>query len=356
MKNINIDISIANNFFIKGKPISINQHGNGHINNTTIITTDQNIKYILQRINDAFDVNKLMDNINAITSFLALKSDSPDRQMKLIHTIDDKNYYSDATGNYRMFSFVEDSICLDAPKDENDFYQSALAFGEFQKLLEDFPAKTLFEPIKDFHNTPNRYKLLKEAISKNLSGRADFVKEEIDFALQREEFAGTLEKLKNDGELPIRVTHNDTKLNNVLFDKNDRKAICVIDLDTVMPGLSLYDFGDAIRFGASTSSEDEHDLSKVTIDLGMFRAFTKGYINSCNLTDNELKYLVHGAIIITLECGVRFLTDYIDGDLYFKTTYDEQNLARCRTQFKLVSEMEKNFDKLQQIVKEECKK
>ena len=354
MKDDNLNI-IANKFMIEGRIDTIMPFGNGHINNTFLVTTS-NKRYILQRISDAFDVTLLMKNIDAVTSFMALKSDNPDRQMKLIHTSDNKNYYSDESGNYRMYTFVEGSICLEAPESTNDFYESALAFGNFQKMLEDFPAETLFEPIKDFHNTPNRYKIFKETILKDKMDRVKEVKEEIDFALSREKEAGILQNLRDTGKLPTRVTHNDTKLNNVLFDKDTRKSLCVIDLDTVMPGLSLYDFGDAIRFGAATAKEDEKDLSKMTVNLDMFRAFTRGYLQSCNLTDEEIENIVLGAKTMTLECGVRFLTDYLDGDNYFRTSYAGQNLDRCRTQFKLVGEIEKNTEKMGKIVKEELSK
>ncbi|MBQ9354580.1 MAG: aminoglycoside phosphotransferase family protein [Clostridia bacterium] len=354
MKDDNLNI-IANKFMIEGRIDTIMPFGNGHINNTFLVTTS-NKRYILQRISDAFDVTLLMKNIDAVTSFMALKSDNPDRQMKLIHTSDNKNYYSDESGNYRMYTFVEGSICLEAPESTNDFYESALAFGNFQKMLEDFPAETLFEPIKDFHNTPNRYKIFKETILKDKMDRVKEVKEEIDFALSREKEAGILQNLRDTGKLPTRVTHNDTKLNNVLFDKDTRKSLCVIDLDTVMPGLSLYDFGDAIRFGAATAKEDEKDLSKMTINLDMFRAFTRGYLQSCNLTGEEIENIVLGSKTMTLECGVRFLTDYLDGDNYFRTSYAGQNLDRCRTQFKLVGEIEKNTEKMGKIVKEELSK
>ena len=354
MKDDNLNI-IANKFTIEGLIDTIEPFGNGHINNTFLVTTS-NKRYILQRISDAFDVTLLMKNIDAVTSFMALKSDNPDRQMKLIHTSDNKNYYSDESGNYRMYTFVEGSICLEAPESTNDFYESALAFGSFQKMLEDFPAETLFEPIKDFHNTPNRYKIFKETILKDKMDRVKEVKEEIDFALSREKEAGILQNLRDTGKLPTRVTHNDTKLNNVLFDKDTRKSLCVIDLDTVMPGLSLYDFGDAIRFGAATAKEDEKDLSKMTINLDMFRAFTRGYLQSCNLTGEEIENIVLGSKTMTLECGVRFLTDYLDGDNYFRTSYAGQNLDRCRTQFKLVGEIEKNTEKMKEIVKEELSK
>lgn len=350
------NISIVKNFIIDGNPINIVPYGNGHINNTYLVTTDSGKRYILQKVSDAFEIHNLMKNIDAVTSFMALKADNPERQMQLIHTTANENFYSIEGDNYRMFNFVENSICLDAPDSPEDFYESAVSFGKFQKLLEDFPATTLTEPIKNFHNTPDRFRIFKETVAADKVGRASGVRTEIDFALAHEEIGGILQSLRDSGKLPVRVTHNDTKLNNVLFDKDTRKSLCVIDLDTVMPGLSLYDFGDAIRFGAATAKEDEKDLSKMTIDLDMFRAFTKGYISSCNLTDNEIDCLVLGAITMTLECGVRFLTDYLDGDNYFRTSYEGQNLDRCRTQFKLVSEMENRREEMEQIVKEEVSK
>jgi len=351
--NNEVLFSIANNFMLEGKVLSIKPTGNGHINNTYLVETDFPKKYILQKVSNAFDIKLLMKNIDAVTSFMALKADNPERQMRLIHTKKDKNYYKHELGNYRVFTFVEDSICLDAPETTGDFFESAVAFGTFQRLLEDFPANTLSEPIKNFHNTIDRYRIFKETLEKNKMNRAKDVEKEIEFALSYEVEGSILQTLRNNGVIPVRVTHNDTKLNNVLFDKFTRKSLCAIDLDTVMPGLSVYDFGDAIRFGAATAAEDEKDLSKMTVNLDMFRAFTRGYVSSCNLCKEEIDNLVLGAITMTLECGVRFLTDYLDGDNYFRISYEGQNLDRCRTQFKLVSEMEKNKEIMEKIVLEE---
>jgi len=345
--------TISENFLLDGNAKTINPTGNGHINNTYLVITDSDKRYILQKVSDAFDIDLLMKNIDAVTSFMALKSENPERQMRLIHTKKDENYLAHETGNYRVFTFVENSICLEAPETTDDFYESAVAFGTFQKLLEEFPAKTLFEPIKNFHNTIDRYRIFKEALSADKCDRAKEVKDEIEFALLRENEAGILQRMIESDEIPVRVTHNDTKLNNVLFDKFTRKAICAIDLDTVMPGLSVFDFGDAIRFGAATATEDEKDLTKMTVNLDMFRAFTRGYVSTCNLTEKEIDNLVQGTKTITLELGVRFLTDYLDGDNYFHTSYEGQNLDRCRTQFKLVSEMERLETEMKKIVIEE---
>lgn len=330
-------------FDIDGIPISIERYGCGHINTTYLVKTDKEKRYILQRISDAFDVNILMNNISAVLDFLSKNIDDDRGYMTLVKTLDGNDFYSDSTGNYRVYEFVEGSICLQSAELPNDFYECAVAFGKFQKMLENFPAETLGEPLKNFHNTIDRYRLFKEAIENDIMGRAKLVKQEIDFALSHEEDGSILQRMKESGELPTRVTHNDTKLNNVLLDEKTHKALCVIDLDTVMPGLAAYDFGDSIRFGAATAAEDEKDLSKMTIDLNLYHTFAKGFLESCDLTEKEIETLPLGAITMTLECGVRFLTDYLNGDTYFVTHYESQNLDRCRTQFKLVSEMKKHF-------------
>jgi hypothetical protein len=229
-----------------------------------------------------------------------------------------------------------------------DFRESGAAFGNFQNQLANFPASTLFETIPRFHDTPNRYKNFKEVLKSDPLGRAKSAEREIDFVLEREEYAGTLMKLLESNEIPLRVTHNDTKLNNVLFDRESRRAVCVIDLDTVMPGLSVNDFGDSVRFGASTAAEDETDLSKVNFSLELYNEYADGFLSACgdSLTQIELLHLRDGAKMMTLECGVRFLADYIAGDVYFKIYRDSHNLDRCRTQFKLVHEMEEKWDKM----------
>ena len=274
--------------------------------------------------------------------------------LNLIDDLDGCSYYRDETGYYRVYDYVEGTICLQAPESNDDFYQSAAAFGAFQKLMQNFPAEELHETIPDFHNTVNRYRIFRETVSRDPLGRAAGVSEEIRFALDREKGAGELCRLRQNGTLPLRVTHNDTKLNNVLLDEKTRKARCVIDLDTVMPGLAAYDFGDAIRFGAATAAEDERDLSRMTLDLERFRIFTRGYLEyGPDFSEKEIETFPLGAIIMTLECGVRFLTDYLDGDRYFAIRRDGQNLDRARTQFKLVSEMEKHLDEMRRIVREE---
>ena len=233
-----------------------------------------------------------------------------------------------------------------------DFYDSGVAFGNFQKMLADYPAKTLHETIPNFHNTPSRFRDFQKAVQEDKMGRAASAQEEIAFALARENDTKVLTDLLKAGELPLRVTHNDTKLNNILFDENTKKAICIIDLDTVMPGLSHYDFGDSIRFGASTGAEDEKDLSKIEMDLALFEAFTKGYLEGCggSLTEKEIEMLPMGAKLMTYECGIRFLADYLEGDVYFKIHREGHNLDRARTQFKLVKDMEDKWTEMAAIV------
>ena len=237
-------------------------------------------------------------------------------------------------------------------KDEEDFYQSAVAFGHFQRLLADYPAETLHETIVNFHNTVDRLDKFKTAVEKDICHRVADVEKEIQFVLDRTELAHVLCDMQDQGKLPLRVTHNDTKLNNIMIDNATGKAICVIDLDTVMPGLSVNDFGDSIRFGASTGAEDEKDLTKVSCDLHLYEVYVKGFIEECGdaLTETELDMLPMGAILMTFECGMRFLTDYLEGDHYFKIHREGHNLDRCRTQFKLVKDMEEKLSRMKEIV------
>lgn len=345
-------IVTAEHFQLDGKPVSVCSYGNGHINRTWLVTTETGRRYILQRISEAFDIPALMKNVEAITGHLAKKVQDPRESLHLIPTVEGDSYYQDESGNYRVLDFVDNSICLEMPESAEDFYQCAVAFGIFQQQLADFPAETLFESIPDFHNTIKRFRTLHEVVERDILGRACEVQKEIDFAFVREEECGCLHRMRLSGEMPLRVTHNDTKINNILLDKDTRKPLCVLDLDTVMPGLSVYDFGDAIRSGAGTAMEDETDLSKMTIDLEMFRAFTRGFLEACQLTDEEVRQLPMGAKIMTMETGIRFLGDYIDGDHYFAIHRPGHNKDRCRTQLKLVAEMEAHWDELKEIVDE----
>ena len=348
-------VKAAYAFKLNGEPVSCEACGHGHINSTVKIETDTGAEYVLQRINKYVfkDPVRLMGNISAVTEYLRERVTDPRMALHFIPTHDGQFYHVDEQGEYwRMYDFVG-GFCLDMPETKEDFYQSALAFGRFQSMLAEFPADTLFETIPEFHNTIDRYRQFKEVLQKDPCGRLAGVKAEVDFLLAREEVGGTLQRMRESGELPLRVTHNDTKLNNVLLDRKTRKSLCVLDLDTVMPGLSLYDFGDSIRFGAATAAEDEKNLSKMTMDLEMFAVYTKGYMEACpTLTDKEVEMMPMGALLMTLECGMRFLADYIDGDHYFRTDYPEHNLDRARTQLKLVADMENKWEVMNRIVAE----
>lgn len=346
---------ILNNFQLDASAVSCERYGCGHINETYLVVTQQGTRYILQKINHHIfkNVPALMENIAAVTGYLARQTDDPRRVLTLVPAVDGKAYFQSEDGSYwRVYVFVEQALCLQLPETPMDFYESAVAFGNFQQMLKDFPADTLCEVIPNFHNTVDRYRIFREVLAKDPMGRAKEVASEIDFVLKREEEAGTLVHLLESGKLPLRVTHNDTKLNNVMLDEETRTALCVIDLDTVMPGLSLYDFGDSIRFGAASAAEDEQDLSKMEMRLELFEIYAKGFLQACpGLTDMERQMLPMGAKLMTLECGVRFLTDYLDGDHYFATHRPGHNLDRARTQFKLVADMESKWEQMQQIIR-----
>lgn len=358
-----IDNAIAA-FRLAGIPRSVNPHGNGHINDTYLVICDDagNVKkYILQRMNHSIFRNPqaLMENVAGVTSYLQEKirerNGDPDREtLSVIKTKDGKNYFEDSLHNFwRVFPFIEDTYCLEKVENAGDFYDCAQAFGSFQRQLADYPAETLHETIPLFHHTPSRFQTFQKAVREDPLGRADSVREEINFALAREADTHVLTDLLEKGELPLRVTHNDTKLNNILFDTVTKKALCIIDLDTVMPGLSLYDFGDAIRTGANTGAEDETDLSKIGLDLSLFETFTDGFLTGCagSLTPLEIELLSMGAKLMTYECGIRFLADYLVGDVYFKIHREHHNLDRARTQFKLVADMEAKREEMAKIVR-----
>lgn len=279
----------------------------------------------------------------------------PDREtLNVIPTADGKAYYLDSEGEYwRAYKFITDAVCLEKVEKPEDFYESAVSFGNFQRLLADYPAETLHETIVDFHNTKKRFATFKKAVEEDIMGRAASVQEEIKFVLDREDVANCFTDMLEKGELPLRVTHNDTKLNNIMMDNKTGKGICVIDLDTVMPGLAMNDFGDSIRFGASTGAEDEKDLDKIWCDMELFDIYAKGFMEGCagKLTQKEVELMPMGAKVMTYECGMRFLTDYLQGDTYFKIHRPEHNLDRCRTQFKLVADMEAKWDTMNEIIK-----
>ena len=337
----------------------VNEYGNGHINNTYLVKPD---KYILQKINTNIfcDPDSLMENIVQVTEFLKDKiakdnGDTKRETLTVVKTSDDKNFLKiDSKNCFRCYEFVSDTVTLEVADNPNQLYEAAKGFAKFQKRLADFPAHKLAETIKDFHNTPKRYENLVKAIEEDAVGRADSVREEIEFAMSQKDWISSVVDGLNDGSIPLRVTHNDTKINNVLFDKDSGEAICVIDLDTVMPGSLLYDFGDALRIGAASAAEDETDLSKVNFMMDYFKAFAKGYVEELGdcLTEREIELLPLSAKLLTYECGIRFLTDHLSGDTYFRIHRENHNLDRARTQFKLVRDIDAHLDEMNEIVKE----
>ncbi len=353
------------NFKIKGMVMSAVPYGSGHINDTfalTLLKSDGSSgRVLLQRMNDVVFAKpeELMENVMNVTSYLRKiiieNGGDPEREtLNVILTKDGKPYFIDSEGNYwRSYVFIENAKTYDQTETPEDFYQSGVAFGNFQRMLADYPAETLHETIKGFHDTKARFEVFKKAVADDVCGRAATVQKEIDFFLEHEELANVFGDLVAAGELPLRVTHNDTKLNNVMLDDATRKGICVIDLDTVMPGLAMNDFGDSIRFGASTAAEDEKDLDKVWCDMNLFEVYTKGFIEGCGgkLTAKEIEMLPMGAKVMTFECGMRFLTDYLQGDVYFKIHREGHNLDRARTHMKLIQDMESKWDIMKDIVK-----
>ena len=345
-------------FAFEGEIQEAKPFGGGHINDTLLLTTEKS-KYILQKMNPVVfkDPQGLMENVFGVTEYLrkeiAAAGGNPALEtLTYIRTKEGQLFYDGPEGAWRSYRFQDTLMALNACRSPKDFYESGRAFGRFQALLGNYPAETLHETIPHFHDTPDRMRQLKEAIEKNAAGRLDSVREEVEFSLAREDSAKLVMDLQAEGVLPLRVTHNDTKLNNVLLDPETGAGTCVIDLDTVMPGMAIFDFGDSIRFGASTAAEDEKDLDKVQLDLELFDAYTKGFLEGCNnvLTPAERDLLPTGAWMMTFECGIRFLADYLNGDVYFKTAYPDHNLVRAHTQFKLVQEMEEKQDQMQAIV------
>jgi len=345
--------SVLSCFALSGAPVSCEPYGSGHINGTQLVVCESGTRYILQHINtNVFrEPEALMRNIELVTAHLRTKVSDPRGVLQLVPTHEGLSYAVDGGAYWRVYELVEDSVCYQSA-DRALFYESAVAFGRFQNQLADFPATQLVETIPHFHDTPARYEAFYRAVENNTANRREQVSREIDFVREREPFSHTLTDLQAAGELPLRVTHNDTKINNVLFDAKTNNALCVIDLDTVMPGLSVNDFGDAVRFGASTAAEDERDLSKVHFDLDLYETYLKGYLSTCgeSLTKTEIAMLRVGAKMMTLECGMRFLTDHLNGDVYFHVSRPEQNLDRARTQFRLVEEMEQSWDRMQALL------
>lgn len=340
--------------------------GEGHINETYAVYMPGSEgvdvpRYVLQRVNIHVFKNpaQVMENIFSVTEYLreVIRKEGGDLDRETLSYIKTKSgdtYFEDADGQpWRCLHYVPNSICHQTVEEPQQFYQSARSFGHFLKQLGDYPAEHLYETIPQFHDTVKRFQDFAEAVRKDVKNRASQCREEIDFALAREADCGVLMNQLQEGVLPLRVTHNDTKLNNILFDADTDQGLCIIDLDTIMPGLAANDFGDSIRFGASTAEEDEPDLNKVHFDLHLYELYVKGYLEMARdvLTPAEIDSLPWGARLMTLECGMRFLADYLQGDVYFKTAYPEHNLVRARTQFRLVKEMEEQFERMYEILR-----
>ncbi|MCL2629919.1 MAG: phosphotransferase [Firmicutes bacterium] len=343
---------ILKNFNINGKLLSYQAYGEGHINETFLCVFDSGEKYLLQKINaNVFkNVPALMRNVEFVTDFLRTKlinsgKDPLRNGLTLIKTLNGERFYAERNDYYRVCVFIEGAICYQTAENEEIFYETAIGFGNFANLLSDFNANLLSDTIKDFHDTEKRYTAFEKAVNEDSFKRVKSAESEIAFALKMKKYAPIITNLLKSGKIPLRVTHNDTKLNNVLFDALTNKALAVIDLDTVMRGSLLYDFGDAIRSGCNSATEDEEDLSKVTFLKDYYQAFLNGYLTALGdkITPCEKEHLSVSALIMTLECGVRFLTDYLNGDTYFKIHKQNHNLFRARTQFKLVEEIEREL-------------
>ena len=351
-------VAAVRQFQIDGEFLSAAPYGSGHINDTYCVVFHRAgapARYILQRVNGNVFKNPLalMQNIQRVTSHLAARlegePDSGRRVLTLIPAHDGQTWHVDAEGNYwRTYRFIENARTYDAVESTAQAFQAARAFGQFQNLLADLPAPRLHDTIPDFHHTPKRFMALERAIAADAVGRARQAKAEIDFALAHQPIASVL----LDANLPERVTHNDTKFNNVMLDDATGEGICVIDLDTVMPGLALYDFGDMVRTTTSPAMEDEQDLSQVQMQFPMFEALVRGYLSSAGgvLTKAEKQYLAFSGKLITFEIGIRFLADYLSGDTYFKVHREGHNLDRCRTQFKLVESIEQQEEAMDKLV------
>ena len=356
--------SVLDNFDINGELILAEPYGEGHINRTYVAVYNDNgerKRYILQKINSTLfnPVEKLMQNIVAVTEFnrakIIKRGGNPDREsLTVIKTKNGNWFYKrDENSYYRVYIFIENTVAYQIVSKPSDFYYSAVAFGNFNNLLAEFDASKLYEILPNFHNTKVRYENFKKAVKEDKMGRVSECKEEIDFITSREKYYGVIVDMLASGEMPLKVTHNDTKLNNVLLDDKTGEPVAVIDLDTIMPGSIVYDFGDSIRFGCNPAPEDERDLSKVNFRFDLYKTYLDGFLTTIGdrITTVEKENLAMGAILMTIECGMRFLTDYLEGDTYFRTHREGQNLDRTRTQLKLVADMEKVLDKMNALVK-----
>ena len=356
---------ILPHFQFSGRYVDGVELTSGNINNTYLITYsegEQKKYYTLQHINKyvfkkPFEV---MSNIERVTQHLAgayeKAGEDPERHVLNLIPVKEGGYlYQDQAGNYwRAYNYITGASAYDSPEKDAHIYETGRAFGEFQKYLSDFPAEELYETIPNFHNTTRRFYDFVASVAADKAGRVKSIENEIEFMFEHRKLMNSIVSKLNSGELPSRVTHNDTKINNILIDDETDKAICVIDLDTVMPGSSLYDYGDAIRFCASTAAEDEPDIGKIALDMKAFRLFTAGFLSETNgfLQEDEIRILPLGVLVITCELAMRFLTDYIDGDMYFKVRSPEHNLVRVRAQMALLRDMEKKYDEMCAIVAE----
>lgn len=349
-------IDIANQFKIESAAEVVEEYGAGHINQTYLVICRNKTKYILQKINHKTfpNVDELMKNICGVTQYIA-KSNEGDptaENLLVVPTLQGNSYLYFNEGYYRMYTFLSGQT-VDTGATLKQFELAGRAFGQFQLLLDGYPAENLFEPIKDFHNTVQRFRNLEKAIEQDVCGRVAQCGQEIQFYHDRQSYCSKVLDMISNGEMPLRVTHNDTKPNNVLVDEEHDKVVGVIDLDTIMPGSILYDFGDSIRYGANTAVEDERDLSKVSFSQQYYEAYCRGFLPEVKdrLTQCEKDNMYFGAMLMTYECGMRFLTDHLNGDTYFRIHRENHNLDRCHTQMKLLQDMENNIEVMKNIAK-----
>lgn len=352
-------------FSFEGTFESAKELTSGNINHTYRVSfrlADGSLKeYVLQRINTYVfkKPDEVMSNVQKVTAHLKKTiedrgGDASRRALHLIETVDGGCMVKDGENFWRAYDFITDAVAYDRVEKPEHFHEAGRAFGEFQNALASFPAAELYDTIPDFHNTKKRFFTFVQAVAEDKAGRVKELEEEVDFFFDRRKMMSEIVDRIERGEIPLRVTHNDTKINNVMLDKNSGEGLCVIDLDTVMPGSALYDYGDAVRFGASTAAEDEPDLGLISIDLGLFKAFTEGFVGAVrdSLTKTEIELLPLGIKVITCELAMRFLTDYIDGDLYFRPAYPGHNLVRARAQMKLLTEIEQRYDQMCEMIRE----